>query len=163
MSLKAVDVMTDKVLSVDPDASLFEVQRLFVEEGIHGAPVINDEQRAVGVITSSDLLRAASDELEAPASTEVYLRDLLEFYSSFSSGDGELELSDLRERLSHMTVADVMTPEVVSVSRDAPLAEVARCLRENRIHRVWVVEKDSRVCGVISTFDLLPVIEGQDG
>jgi CBS domain-containing protein len=51
-----------------------------------------------------------------------------------------------------------MTKSFVSVARDAPVADIARCLRENQIHRVWV-EDEGRLCGVVSALDLMPVIE----
>ncbi|MAE96301.1 MAG: hypothetical protein CL910_16745 [Deltaproteobacteria bacterium] len=76
----------------------------------------------------------------------------------FSAPDWKGDMTDLQDRLAQRTVADIMTRGAVTVPLDAPTADVARCLRENRIHRVWV-EHNGRICGVISTFDLLPAIE----
>jgi CBS domain-containing protein len=150
----ARDVMTDWVVSVGPDASLREVLRLFVTENIHGAPVVDDEGQLAGVITTSDLLRAQEDERDTALATIDYLRDVLEFTSPDWSGD----VTDFQDRLGVRTVADVMTKCVVSVQSDAPIADVARCLRENHIHRVWVKD-EGRLCGVVSTLDLMAVIE----
>jgi CBS domain-containing protein len=47
---------------------------------------------------------------------------------------------------------------VLSVSPDAPARDVARILRENGVHRVFVSE-DGRLLGVVSAFDLLRLIE----
>ena len=41
---------------------------------------------------------------------------------------------------------------------DAPVSEVASILRRNQVHRVWV-EDDGRLCGVVSTLDLMPLLE----
>lgn len=153
MKQTARSVMTDSVVSVSSETSLADVLRLFVEEDIHGAPVIEDGEM-IGVVTTSDLLRAEEDERDTARADGDYLRGLLEFSAPDWSGD----LTDFQDRLSQRTVADVMTKGFVSVAADAPVAEVARCLRENRIHRVWVVEGD-RLCGVVSTLDLMPVIE----
>lgn len=150
----ARDVMTDAVVSVGPDSSLREVLRIFVAENIHGAPVVDDEGQLAGVITTSDLLRAQEDERDTALATVDYLRDVLEFSAPDWSGD----VTDFQDRLGIRTVAEVMTKSVVSVPSDAPIADVARILRENQIHRVWV--KDAgRLCGVVSTLDLMAVIE----
>jgi CBS domain-containing protein len=154
MPSTARDVMTRSVVSVGPDTPLFDVYRLFVAEQIHGAPVVDDEERLIGVVSSSDLLRAADEERDTVISSGDYLRDLVEF----SGPDWGKGLSDFQNRLAALTVADVMTPTAVTVRPDTPVAEVARILRQHRVHRVWV-EDEGRVCGVVSTFDLLPLVE----
>jgi len=154
----ARDVMTDWVVSVGPNSSLREVLHLFVSENIHGAPVVDDEGQLAGVITTSDLLRAQEDERDTALATIDYLRDVLEFSSPAWSGD----VTDLQDRLGVRSVADVMTKSVVSVPTDASVADVACCLRENQIHRVWVKD-EGRLCGVVSTLDLMKVIEQESG
>ncbi len=155
MAMTARDVMTDSVVSVSPEASLLDVLRLFVEENIHGAPVVDDNEQLQGVISTSDLLRAQHDEHDATSYTSDYFRGYLEF----SSPDWQGEPTDFQDRLAQRTVGEVMTKQFLSVSVDTSVAEIARCLREHRVHRVWVVD-DGHLCGVVSTFDLMPVIEG---
>ncbi|MEN8161567.1 MAG: CBS domain-containing protein [Myxococcota bacterium] len=154
MALTAGDLMTQSVVSVDPETPLGEVYRLFTGEQIHGAPVVDEQERVVGVITSSDLLRSIAEERDTAVTGSDYLRDLLEF----SGPDWGQGLQDFQDRLAQLTVADVMTPQAVTVSRATPIAQVARTLREHGIHRAWV-EEGGRLCGVISTFDLLPLVE----
>lgn len=150
----ARSVMTDSVVSVSPGASLLDVLRLFVEENIHGAPVVDEDEQLVGVITTSDLLRAQEDEHDGAPATADYLRGVLEFSAPDWSGD----LTDFQDRLAQRTVAEIMTKSFLSVPCDAPVADIARCLRENQIHRVWV-EDEGRLRGVVSTLDLMPLIE----
>ncbi len=150
----ARDFMTQSVVSVSPEASLLDALRLFVEEDIHGAPVVDQSGDFVGVISTSDLLRAEADEQEAAREIPDYLRDILEA----SEGDSPESMFDIRDRMAERTVADVMTKALVGVPTDAPLVEVAQCLHQNQIHRVWVLEGD-RVVGVISALDLMPAIE----
>ena len=154
MGETAASVMTNSVLAVNTETSLVDVQRLFVEEGIHGAPVVDDDSMPVGVITSSDLLRAAFEEHDTAVSSAEYLRELLEFSGPDWSGG----LEDFQDRLAQRKASDVMTEGVVTVPQDAPIAEVATVMRDNRIHRVWV-EKGGQLCGVISTFDLLELLQ----
>ncbi len=156
MARKASDLMQTDVVSVSPDATLAMVQRLLFEEEISGAPVVDDEGRVVGVISAVDLLRAASEQRDTPPIYPSYLLELLEF-----SGPEPIGREDgLSNRLEEHRVADFMTLDVCSVAPDASIAETARVLRENRIHRVLVVEK-GQLCGLISTFDLLSELEAR--
>ncbi len=154
MSVLARDLMQTHVLSVSPETRLLDVHRLFVEEEIHGAPVVSDEGTVIGVITTLDLLRAVEEEHETAASAPVYFRELLEF----SGPDWGAPPEDLQDRLAQLSVADAMTEEVVTVPADAPIAEVARTLRRQHVHRVLVVE-DGRLAGILSSFDLISLLE----
>jgi CBS domain-containing protein len=150
----ARDVMTPSVVSVGPDTPLVEVYRLFVSEQIHGAPVVDEEELLIGVVSATDLLRGAEEEHDTALAASDYLRDLLEF----SGPDWATGVTDFQDRLASRTVADVMTPSALTVRLDTPVAEIARLLRQHRVHRVWV-EDEGHVCGVVSSFDLLPLVE----
>jgi len=154
MPTRASDVMQRSVISVGPDTPLIDVHRLFVEEQIHGAPVLDDTGKILGVVSSTDLLRAVEEEQDAAAYSSDYLRDLLEFSAPDWGGSPE----DFQDRLGQTTVADVMTPGAVTIPPDTPVAEIASTLRTARIHRVWVAE-NGQLVGVVSTFDLLPLLE----
>ena len=120
ISLRARDFMQTDVLTVSPETLLLDIHRMFVEEEIHGAPVVDDDGKVCGVITSLDLLRPGADDVDA-------------------------------ERL---TAADIMTRELVSVSPNTPISEVAQMMREQHVHRVLVIE-NRELLGVLTTFDLL--------
>jgi CBS domain-containing protein len=158
MARTAKDVMQTEVVSVGPDSPLVDVSRLFVEEGINGAPVIDETERLLGVISSSDILRAVEEEHDAPSNAAVYFRDTLEFSGPDWAASGE----DFQDRLGELTVADAMQSSVVTVSEETPVSEVAKQMRSNRIHRVLVTRGDSLV-GIISTFDLVGVLESGGG
>ena len=153
MAKTAADVMQTGVLTVDPQTPLVDVHRLFVEEEINGAPVVDETGSVIGVISSSDLLRAV-EQVHETASTTAYHRELLEF----SSPDWVRAPDDFQDRLAEQTVSDVMSVGGISVAPDAPISDVARTLRSNRIHRVLVVE-DEELRGIISSFDLVALLE----
>lgn len=156
MGLLARDVMERHVITLSPEDPISNVHRLFVEEGIHGAPVVDELGRLLGVVSSLDLLRSAAEVHELPEPDPRDLRELLDLGSrSFMVGVEEGQSAE-------PTVADVMTDApVVSVRPDMPIAGVARVLRENRVHRAVVVD-GAQVCGIISSFDLLRVLEQED-
>ena len=116
----ARDFMQTDVLIVSPETPLVDIHRMFVEEEIHGAPVVDDDGKVCGVITSLDLLRPGADEIDT----------------------------------DRLTAADIMTRELVAVSPDMPIADVAETMRAQHVHRVLVIE-NRELCGVLTTFDLL--------
>lgn len=155
MELCARDLMQKDVLTLSPETPLISAHRLFVQEEIHGAPVVEEDGRVVGVVSTLDLLRAVEEEHERGSSAASYFRDTLEFSSPSWSRLSE----DFQDRLSELSVRDVMNAEVVAVAPDATVPAVARTLRANRIHRVLVLE-EGKLLGLISTFDLVGLIEG---
>jgi CBS domain-containing protein len=148
--------MQTGVVTVDRDATLLDAHRLFVEEEIHGAPVVDADGEVVGVISTLDILRAVQEEHESTTSIPDYYREFL----PFSGPDWRSGAEDFQDRLAQLTVGDAMTESVVSVSPDASIAEIARLLRQHRIHRVLVGE-DGQLLGIVSTFDLVALLEKQ--
>jgi CBS domain-containing protein len=151
----AGEVMQTDVISVSPHASLIEVHRLFLEEEISGAPVIDDEGTVLGVISSKDLLRAVQDEYESGAAgaAPVYFREEL----PYSGPDWRSAPGDFHDRMAALTAADAMVHELIAVPPQTPVAEVARIMRAQRIHRVFVV-KEQELLGIVTTFDLVGLL-----
>jgi len=153
MTLTAADVMQTQVITVSPVDPLHMVQRLFFEEEIHGAPVVDEEGRVRGMITIMDLIRAATEENDSSGV------DFVHVFEDIGVGGGWANTSEnFQSRLSETLVEDAMTENVVAVTPETPVSEVARVLRENRIHRVLVVNRNT-LLGIISSFDLIRLLE----
>jgi len=154
MFKSAADIMQPATIQVEPETRLVDVTRLFVEEEISGAPVVDETGRIIGVISATDILRTLNQEHESPRSDPTYFRDMLEF----SAPDWVNTTEDFQDRLEELTAADVMQTSLVTVDEATTLPDIARLLRSNRIHRVLVVRGEFLI-GIISTFDLLSVFE----
>jgi CBS domain-containing protein len=150
---QARELMEEHVVSVSPETPLLDVHRLFAEEQIGAAPVVDDEQ-VIGVITTGDLVRALDEERDTVAMDASYLWDVL----PYSSPDWENVPEDLQNRLQQLRASDAMTEGVVSVSPEDSASEVAQTMRAHRVHHVFVVE-DGGLRGVISSYDLLRIVE----
>ena len=154
MSRVAKDLMQEQVVCVGPDTPLINVYRPFVEEEINGAPVVDETGALMGVISSSDLLRVVEEE-EQQAENEA------SYFQEEEAARGMVwsrTEAAFQSRLSRSTVQQAMTPAIVSVSPDTPLAEIARQMRSDRVHRVLVTDGD-KLCGIISSFDLIRLLE----
>jgi len=148
--------MKGPALTVGPETTLLELRRIFVENHIHGVPVVDREGRLLGIVSSSDLLASGlyTDDAERPRPAAVdYLTELFEF----SPEEPRDFTSDLDDGFGSRTAGDVMTKDASTVDIDAPIDEAARALVERRIHRVVVLEH-GRVCGIISSLDLVSVL-----
>jgi CBS domain-containing protein len=152
MARSARDVMQTQVVTVSPDTPLTSVRQLFVEEGIHGAPVVDDMLRVQGVISTTDLLRAAADGEDSERPEGRYDLDGAELFSLEDFGD------EFAARLGEARVSDYMTESAVSVSPDASIAEVATAFRKHQVHRVLVVD-DGVLQGIVATLDLVALFE----
>jgi CBS domain-containing protein len=146
--------MQSQVVTVGPDTPLIDVHGLFAREQINAAPVVDETEEVVGVISTTDLIRTLDEERDTAWVDTSYLRDLL----PYSSPDWDSVPEDLQDRWSQLRVSDAMTEGVVSVAPDASAGEVASTLRKNRLHHVFVIDGGTLV-GVISTFDLLELVE----
>ena len=59
MIMRAMDVMTQPVISVAPDTSVLEAARLMLQHKISGLPVVEPQGIVIGIVTEGDFLRRA--------------------------------------------------------------------------------------------------------
>ena len=57
--MNAKDVMTTEVVTVSPETTVQDVAKILSEKGISGAPVVDANQRLVGIVSEGDLLHRA--------------------------------------------------------------------------------------------------------
>jgi CBS-domain-containing membrane protein len=109
--MKIRDVMTQPAISVPVDASVLQAGELMVRHDISGLPVTDAKGHLVGIVTERDFLRPAG------VSTGFRRPRWLEVITGQSIPPAE------PERFRERRVADVMTPEAVTVVEDTPLDE----------------------------------------
>jgi len=153
----ASDIMQRQVITVAADSPLLAVYRLFVEEDISGAPVVNETGDVVGVISSRDLLRVANETHDDAVMD-------LHYYEGAPSFTGEEWMTDIEEfedRLTHRSVSQVMTTGAISVRRETPINEIADLFLKHRIHRVLVLDEENDggpLVGLVSVFDMVGLL-----
>jgi CBS domain-containing protein len=145
--MKAVDVMIRDLVTVGPDTTVADAVKLLAEHDISALPVVEQGQ-LIGIISEADLVHRTelgTDEhrpwwLEAitPASTLA---------EEFAKSHGK-------------KVAELMTTDVVTVSEDATLAEIATLLERKRIKRVPVVT-NGKLVGIVSRSNLIQALASQ--
>ena len=126
--LTAAEVMTRGVFTLPGSLSIREAAWALMHRGIGAAPVHDDDDRLVGVFSNIDLLEA---EL---------VRGL---------DDAELEARP---------VTGVVTPAVVAVGSNEPVDQIIELMAEHGYRRVFVVDDDGRMLGVVATMDIMRLI-----
>ena len=140
--MRAIDVMTSEVITVGENATVPETARLLAKHGISAVPVVDRDNRVVGMVSEGDLLHRAETGTERRRSW------WLEMVSSTDKLASEYIKSHSGK------VKDVMTRDVLSVTEDAPVADIAVLLETNRIKRVPVL-RDGKLVGIVSRANLV--------
>src|ERR1700758_4648083 len=140
--MRAMDVMTSKVIAINQNTTVPEAAKLLAEHGISAVPVIDKHERVIGMVSEGDLLHRAE------TGTEHRRSWWLEMMSSTNKLAGEYIKSHSGK------VKDVMTHDVLSVTEVTPVADIAVLLETNRIKRVPVL-RDGKLVGIISRANLV--------
>lgn len=154
VNLLAKDIMNPDVLSVGLDWSIRQLADFFVENSISGAPVISDDNRLLGVVSMTDLIRYKS-----MPGTNTQPDDMVECYIHTSErqySPAEIESSRIDVE-SLVTVRDIMTPVTFNVNEYTKIQDIADAMLRGQIHRVFVTRNDVLV-GIITTMDMLNAV-----
>ena len=104
--MRARDVMTTDVITVDPDTTVQALATLLAERGISGAPVVDAGGRLVGVVSEGDLLHRT----EIGAARRHRVRRRSWWLDDYASANAREYIKD-----HGRTVRDVMTRDVVTL------------------------------------------------
>ncbi len=149
---KVGDVMTTDVLSFAPSDNVQTAMRAMVERGVDGAPVLDVDDRVVGVLSTGDLIVQES-RLHLPTVISLF-GAYLELPSSARHFDHDIEKALGAE------VAEVMHDKPVTVTPDRTLQDAATAMHEHEVSRLPVVDGDGRLVGIVGRSDILRVIIG---
>jgi CBS domain-containing protein len=140
--MNAEQVMTRHVVSIAPEASIWEAACLMLEKQISGLPVIDGEGNLVGILTEGDCLRRTETGTER---TRPRWLELL-------TAPGQL--ADEYIHSHGRKVAEVMTRDIATVTEDTSLEQIVHLMETRRIKRVPVL-RGREVVGIVSRANVL--------
>jgi len=144
--MNAKDVMTTEVVTVSPETTVQDLAKILSEKGISGAPVVDANQRLIGIVSEGDLLHRAE------TGTERRVQRRRSWW--LESVAAEQELARDYVKAHGRTVADIMTREVISAEETTDLADLAMLLETKRVKRVPVVS-GGKLVGIVSRANLV--------
>ncbi|MEP6690919.1 MAG: CBS domain-containing protein [Gemmatimonadaceae bacterium] len=133
------DIMTERPRTVRPDTLLRDAARAMMLGAVRALPVVDDSELVVGMLSERELLRDLLDLFLHGASAKP----------NAPGGVGG------RRRI----VRDVMTRQVLCVSPDQPLAEVASLMANKDVEQVPVV-REGRLVGFLTRGDIVRKLIG---
>ena len=142
------DIMTANPVTVGPEDSVVYAARILFERHFNGLPVVNEQKEMAGILTEYDLISRGGD---LHMSTLINVLGNLDTYKK----DNSLVKDELK-RLLILKVKDVMNMEPLIVQEDAAIKEVAEIFaKHHRVNPVPVLDKNKKLVGVVSRFDLV--------
>jgi acetoin utilization protein AcuB len=124
--------MSKHPVTVTKDTPINNAMKLMRDEKVRRLPVLNKKGELVGIVSERDLLYASPSPVTS------------------------LSIHELHYLVSKITVGEVMTKDVITVSEYTPLEEAARIMADNKIGGLPVV-RDGRLVGIITESDLFKI------
>jgi len=128
-------IMTRKPATVLPTDNLDTVRGIFEEHGFHHVPVV-EAAKLIGMVSYTDYLRVIQELFNNP-----------------------LEQRANDQLLNAILVKDIMTEHLICLAPSDTVEEALRVFKTNHFHAVPVVEGDRHLVGILSTYDLIKMLE----
>lgn len=140
--MHAAEIMTPNVITVTPQTEVQEIVELMIKNRISALPVVDGENRVIGMVSEGDLMRRVENQTDR--------RDSWWLTALFSASNDADSYIKSRGRRAE----DVMTRDVLTITEDTPLYKIAQLLEKNHIKRVPVVS-NGKLVGIVSRSNLL--------
>jgi CBS domain-containing protein len=142
-SIKAGDIMTREVVSVERKIPLSEVANKMAETGVAGVPVVEADKKVAGIISEKDFLSRMGAK-----NTKSFMGVVAECLKA----KGCVAVS-----IRGQNAEDIMTTPAITVSEDTTVTEIAKIFSEKNINRVPVTNKQGHLVGIVSRADIVKV------
>jgi CBS domain-containing protein len=146
--MKTKDIMTKEVVTVKPEMTIEELARLFTKHDISGAPVVDEAGGLIGIVTENDLIKM-EQRLHIP--TIITIFDAVIYLGSSKKFEDDLK------RMAATRVSDIYKKDVVTITENATIEEVATIMCEKDIHHLPVVKK-GKLMGIVGKKDIVRAI-----
>ena len=142
--MRAKDVMSSPVTTIGAGATVRDAARLLINSQVSALPVVDQRNVMAGIVSEVDLIRRVVGESNDPTQLHAHLGD-----------------PDSQEVLS-LTVADIMTRDVVTATEETSLEDVATLMLEHQTKRIPIV-RGTDVVGIVSRIDLVKAMLSHGG
>ncbi|WP_205006257.1 CBS domain-containing protein, partial [Escherichia coli] len=120
--------MTKKVVTALPKTTIFEAEKIMIEQGFRRLPIVSDG-KVMGIITSMDIVRF------------------------FGSGEVFKHLkSGTITQVLNTPALEIATKDVVTITPDADVGQAAKIMREKNVGALPVVQ-DNGLVGIVTERD----------
>lgn len=142
MNATVKDVMTTHVVAVRLNATYKDIAARLRELRVSAFPVLDDDDKVVGVVSEADLLTKEALEYSAPGLAFLHGRE--------------------RAKAAAVTAAELMTKPPVTIGPREPVTHAARLMYSRKVKRLPVVDDEGRLVGIVTRTDVLGVYSRPD-
>ncbi len=151
-TLKVRDVMTTQGVTLKPTDTVRKATLRFAVDGISGAPVVDNRNHVLGIVTENDILNLILKYQKKIDELETGVHNLLGGYMDSEITD-EI-VAEANEKISSTKIEDIMARSVLVTTTDAELIEVLATMMNLDVNRLPVLEQGVLV-GTISRSDII--------
>jgi len=148
--LKVKDIMTTEVVTVTKETTVMALAKIFAERHLSSLPVLGGDGDLIGIVTETDLVEQDKN-LHIP--TVISIFDWVIYLESDKKFEKELK------KMTGRAVGDIYSTDVVTVSPETSIADVADLLSSRKINALPVVE-GKKLVGIVSRIDLIRSMAG---
>jgi predicted transcriptional regulator len=150
LSLCAADIMSRHIVMIPRAMSLQGAARSLARAKVSGAPVVDDNGRCIGVLSTTDFMHLVEHDHDSDTKTRVTSKPISQSWQIPESS------------IQPCCVEDCMTKDPVLVPRGTRIGELARMMMDAHIHRLIVVDATQRPIGIVSSIDILAALARVD-
>jgi CBS domain-containing protein len=143
--MRAHQIMTRPVISITPETTIVDAANTMLQKHISGLPVVDASGKLVGIVSEGDFIRRS--EIGTQRRRGKFLKFIL--------GPGKAATDFVHEH--GRKVAEIMTPEPLTITEDTELAEIVELMEKNNVKRLPVVRGDE-IVGIVSRSNLLQAV-----
>jgi CBS-domain-containing membrane protein len=144
MSSTVKDVMSTHVIAVRRSAHYKEMAAMLHRMRLSAFPVIDEDNKVIGVVSETDLLTKEALEGSVPRTVQGMTRQRVQ------------------SQVNGVTAADLMTKPAVTIGPDQTVTDAARLMYNRRVKRLPVVNGDGTLIGIVTRSDVLSVYSKPD-
>ncbi|NQE46119.1 Inosine-5'-monophosphate dehydrogenase [ANME-1 cluster archaeon GoMg2] len=152
-SVKVKELMTTDVIAFKPDDKIPHVAKTFRTKRISGAPVIDDQNKVIGVISEADIMKLTA----AIPFPDIDPLNPFPVFSMSSYMKKVKKIPDDIDTIFEGYVKDVMSKNPVTISPDDSISDAALIMRKSDFNRIPVVDAEGKLVGLIAREDIIAV------
>lgn len=139
--------MSADVLSVKEDAPILEVAKIMSKNRIHAVPVIDLENKVLGIITETDFFTKDSSNI-------VYMSSLIDFACSGEAGCDVREKEAMRA-VVHAQAKDIMSEKCRIMSPETDVQDFIKSIKETGFNSYPVADEQGKLAGIVTVADVI--------
>jgi CBS domain-containing protein len=152
-TMKIQDAMEKEIIKFKVDDQIIDVAGSLRENKISGAPVVDKEDKLVGIISEGDIMRLI--EVHSPHINLILPAplDLIELPVRM-----KYEMDEITEdmnKAASLLIGEIMTKKVVTVDSDSDISDAAQLMDTHDIKRLPVVDSAGKMVGIITRGDII--------